>query len=212
MHRARAILKVNKKQVDAVTHKAEDMCDGIDAHQAFFPTPNPPTSTIRSQVGVVNKAAGLARTRARGTAKARNVEVGKLVGMMETELTYVQGCADKCSTPEEAQVVIEAANLTVAQVGDHIKPILRPSQGPTPGSVDLDAFAKLLTGGTQRKTFFNWQSTVDGKTFVSLPSTPKSKTSVANLTPLTTVGFRVSVTNPAGIVGTWSEVVYFLVR
>ena len=32
-----------------------------------------------------------------------------------------------------------------------------------------------------------------------------------NLTPLTRYGFRVSVTNPDGIAGAWSQVVYILV-
>ncbi len=65
----------------------------------------------------------------------------------------------------------------------------------------------------QRKRFFNWQSTGDGgKTFVTLPSTPKSKTTVANLPPLTTYGFRVCVTNSDGVMGEWSQIVSFLVH
>jgi hypothetical protein len=35
---------------------------------------------------------------------------------------------------------------------------------------------------------------------------------VANLTPLTSYGFRVSVTNNAGVAGEWSQIVYFLVH
>lgn len=213
MHRARAVLKVNKKQTAPVTAKAEDMCNGIDGHPGLFATPNPTTSTIKTQVGVVNSAEITARTGAKGTAKARNVQLGILVGMLETELTYVQGCADKCSTPEEAAATIEAARLSVARVGQHLKPILVVKQGATSGSVNLEANAKALLGGNyKKKNFFNWQSTSDGKTFVSLPSTPKCKTSVTNLTPLATYGFRVSVTNSAGIAGEWSQVVSFLVR
>jgi hypothetical protein len=212
MHRARAVLKVNKKQCAAVCAKADDMCNGIDGHPALFANPNPTTSTIKNQVGVVNGAEVLARTRAKGTAKARNVQLGILVGMLEAELTTVQGIADKASTPEEAASIIEAARLSVARVGQHTKPVLATKQGATSGSVDLEANAKLLTGGSKKKSLFNWQYTSDGKLFVSLPSTPKAKTSVPNLTPLATYGFRVSVTNSAGIAGEWSQVVSFLVR
>src|SRR5580704_7320662 len=102
MHRARAVLKVDKRKTAAVTAKAEDMCAGIDAHSALFANPSPPTAIIKTQVGVVSAADILSRTRAKGTAKARNVQLGILVGMLEAELTYVQGCADNRSTPDEA--------------------------------------------------------------------------------------------------------------
>jgi hypothetical protein len=212
MQRARAILNVRKKNPDGVTNKAEDMCTGIENHPGLFANPAVATSAIRAQVKVVNDAKALARTKAHGTARARNVQVGILIGMMETELTYIQGCADKCSTPEEAASTIEAAGLTVARVGKHTKPILAVTKGPTPGSVNLDANATALGAGGKKKTFFNWQSTVDGKVFVSLPSTPKCRTSAAGFTPLNEVGFRVSVTNSDGIAGEWSQIVTFLIR
>ena len=64
----------------------------------------------------------------------------------------------------------------------------------------------------RRKTFFNWQYTADGgKTFVTLPSTPRARTTVSGLTALSTYGFRVSVTNSDGVAGEWSQIVSFLV-
>jgi hypothetical protein len=78
--------------------------------------------------------------------------------------------------------------------------------------VILIANAGVLTAGLKGGYFFNWDSTLDGKTFTVLPSTPKSKTSVANLTPLTTYGFRVSVTDSTGTPGQWSQIIYFLVH
>jgi hypothetical protein len=79
--------------------------------------------------------------------------------------------------------------------------------------VALKANARALAGRTSKKTFFNWQMTSDGgKTFTNLPSTPKAQTSVANLTPLATYGFRVSVTNSDGAAGEWSQIVSFLVH
>jgi hypothetical protein len=205
-------LAIDKKNPDSVTKKAEDICAGIDGHPALFVDPNPLTSVIKAQIVVVNEAKVLARTRAHGTAKARDVQVGVLVGLLETACNYVQGRADKCSTPEEAAATIEAAGLTVALVGKRTKAILEVTKGPTPGSANLEANATALGADGKKKTFFNWESTLDGKVFVSLPSTPKCKTSVANLTPLTTVGFRVSVTNSTGIAGPWTDVVYLLIR
>ncbi len=76
----------------------------------------------------------------------------------------------------------------------------------------LDANVALLTAGLKGKFFFNWESTIDGKTYVTLPSTPNHTTSVANLTPLTTYGFRVCVTNANRVLGPWSQTLYFVVH
>jgi hypothetical protein len=212
MHRARAVLKIKRKKTVSVTGKANAMCTGIAANPTLFPTPNPAISAILAQIAVVNKAEVLAATRAKGTAAARNVQLGLLVGMMETEQLYVQGVADTSATPDQAMSTIQAGGLTVALVGHHTKAILAVTQGPQSGSVVLVANATALGASRQRKTFFNWQSTIDGKTFVSLPSTPKATTTLASLTPLTTYGFRVSVTNSEGVAGEWSQIVFFLVR
>lgn len=214
MRRARAILDIDKDNTGEVLGKAKGMLGGIGGHPNLFASPNPPLSVIKDQVVVVDAAQVLASTRAKGTATARNVQRGILVGMLETEVTYVQGVADHSATPEEAAATIEAAALKVAPVAQRTKALLTVSQGPTAGSVHLDAFAKLLVGKHQaKKTFFNWQYTADGGlTYITLSSTPKSKTTLEGLTPLHTYGFRVSLTNPDGIVEAWSQVVTFLVH
>jgi hypothetical protein len=212
-HRARAALRIKKNNTHGVLTKAKAMVVGIDDNPTLFPTPNPLTSAIQDQIVIVDKAEVAAGTRAKGAASARNVQRSILVGMLETELSYVQGVADRSPTPEQAVATIEASALTVARVPQRTKAILTIRQGPEPGSVALDAYAAALGAGGRRKTFFNWQVTSDGgKAFTTLPSTPKSKTALANLTPLSTYGFRVSVTNSDGIPGPWSQVVAFLVH
>jgi hypothetical protein len=197
-------MKINRKQTASVTGKAKATNAGIAGHPTLFVTPNPTILAVENQIVIVDQAEVLAGTRAKGTASARNVQLGILVGLMETRVLYVQGVADTSATPEQAVATIEASALSVALVASYTKPVLGIKQGPTPGSVVLDANASALTGGNQKKSFFNWQSTADGgKTFVTLPSTPKSKTSLANLTPLTTYGFRVNVTLSDGVPGEW---------
>jgi hypothetical protein len=212
VHRARAVLKIKRTQTASVVGRANAMCTGIDDNPALFPSPLVTTSAIQAQTVIVNKAETVATTRAKGSATARNVQRNLLVGMLETDLGYIQNCADKSPTLDQAVATIQAGGVEVAGVGSRVKGILEVKQGPTPGSVLLDANAALLTAGLKGGYFFNWESTLDGKTFVTLPSTPKSKTSVANLTPLTTYGFRVGVTDSNGIPGQWSQIIYFLVH
>ena len=212
MHRARAVLRINRKKTVSVTGKANAMCTGLAAHATLFPAPNPPIGVIEAQTVVVNKAEVVAGTRAKGAAAARTVQRNILVGMLESQQSYVQGIATSVPA-DQAVATIEAAGLSVALVGPRTKAILAVTQGPQSGTAILDAYSAALTGGKRRKTFFNWQSTADGgATFVNLPSTPKSKTSIADLTPLRTYGVRVSVTHPDGTVGEWSQIVSFLAR
>ncbi len=213
MHRARGVLKIQRQKTVSVTGRANAMCTGIGGNTALFATPNPSVSTVQNQIVAVDKAEVLAATRAKGAAAARNVQRTSLVGMLEAWLTYAQGISDTSSSTEQAVSTLLAAGLLVALVGQHNKAILTVTQGPQPGTAALSANKTALTGGSAKKYFFNWQYTADGgKTFVSMPSTPKAKTTLANLTPLSTYGFRVSITNSAGIPGEWSQVVSFLVH
>jgi hypothetical protein len=79
--------------------------------------------------------------------------------------------------------------------------------------VALEANATALLGeDLGRKHFFSWEYTLDGTTFVSMPSTPQVKTTQGGFTPLTTVGFRVAVTVSNSVQGPWSQVVELLVH
>jgi hypothetical protein len=210
--RPRGVMKIKRKSTPSVVGRANLMCTGIDDNPGLFSAPNPPTAAIKAQVVVVNAAETAAAARAKGAAATRDVERNTLVGLMETEAAYLQSAADKSATYDRAVATLQAGGLLVALVGQHYKPLLGVKQGPTSGTVVLDANKAALTAGLKGNLFFNWQSTLDGKTFTILPSTPNHKTSVANLPVLTSVGFRVAVTDAAGNLGEWSQLVYFLVH
>ncbi len=213
MRRARAVMKINREKTVSVTGKAGVMCSGLASSADLIPVPNPSISVMEAQIVVVNKAETVASTRVMGGAAARNVQRNILVAMMETQVNTVQGYADTCAGLDQAIAVILAGGLQVALVSGYTKPILGVKQATPGGLVTLDANAMALTGGSYKKSFFNWQSTADGgKTFVTLPPTPTSKTTVADLTPLSTYGFRVCITRSDGTMGEWSQVVSFLVH
>src|SRR5262249_5496615 len=161
------------------------------AAPARFPAPVPPLATLEAQIQAVDAAEQLAATRAKGAAAARNVQREILVGMLETERSYVQTLCD--TNPAEAVAIIEAAGMAVAAAPVRNDPILKVTDGIQSGTVGLDANAAVLAGRRGKKAFFNWQWTTDGgKTFNDAPSTPHAKTMIANLMPLTMIGFRVS--------------------
>jgi hypothetical protein len=209
---ARGILKIKGNNTNSVQGRAKAVAAGLGSGAQFASLASNATA-IQNQSGVLDKAETLAGTKARGTASARNVQRNLLVGMLQTILPLVQAIANQAGTLAGSIAVIEAAGLVVKLVAKRTKAILAATQALPGGPVVLDANATALGVSKSRKSFFNWQSTADGgKTFVTLPSTPKCKTSVANLTPLTTMGFRVAVTNSSGVMGEWSQIVSFLVH
>ncbi len=212
MRRARGVLKINPRQFASVTGRANTMCAGIDNNPTLFPNPTVPTSAIKAQVAVVTAAATVAATRAKGAAAARDVQVHILVGMMETDAIYIQSVADKAATWDAAASTLQAGGLVVAAVGQQNKAVLTLKQGAASGTVDMFANESILTANLRGGYFFNWSFSSDGKTWSNLGSTPKARTSLANLTPLTTYSFRVSVTNSDGIPGEWSQAVSFMVH
>jgi hypothetical protein len=187
------------------------MSSGMSADTTRFSAPNPPLATLQAQIVKVEDANKQARAHVHGAVRVRNLERNRLVSMLETECAYVKTLCD--ASPEEASLIIQAAGLASAAFPTYEKPLLKVVRGAAPGTVKLAAAVSLLMGGRNRKSrFFNWQWTTDGgQTFHDAPSTSTSKTMIANLTPLTTVGFRVKITTAMGP-GEWSPSVSILVH
>jgi hypothetical protein len=212
MHDARATLGVRSNITRSVQGRTKAVVAGIGANPGLFSSLASNAAALQTQSGVLDTAETLAGTRARGTAAARNVQRRTLLGMLKTILPLVQAIADASPTLGGTIATIEAAGLRVALVPKRIKAILAATQSLPGSSVVLEANATALGALRTRKSFFNWQATADGTTWITLPSTPKTRTSVAGLTPLTTYGFRVALTDSSGVMGEWSPIVSFLVR
>jgi hypothetical protein len=210
IRRIRAILNLDPENTVSVLSLAYACGNGMEKDPGQYSAPVPPVAVLLDAAAKLDTAEQVSATRVKGGAAARNVQRQVVVGMLETECSYVQTLCDAVP-PEKAVTIIQAVGMTVALAPTHTTPILRATVGMPSGTVDLVASVTALVGKTKKKTFFNWQWTTDGgKTFNNAPSTPHAKTAVAGLTPLTTVGFRVSVTSGKGT-GDWSQIVSVLV-
>jgi len=210
--RSRGVLKVKRDDAPGALTRAKLMKKGLEDHAALFTSPIPPLAVFSDQIGATDKAQVAAGQGGKGIAAARDVQLGLLMGMMASELVYMQSVAD-AGNPDEAVSTLQAGGVVIALFPKHDKAILAASHGSAPGEVVLVANARALLGDKRRqKHFFNWEYTTDGTTFLAMPSTPLATTKLEGLTPLTTVGFRVSVTTSKGGTSAWSQVVSFLVH
>jgi hypothetical protein len=210
----RGVIGADKEKVGEVMPRAHAMYNGLNGDKATYSNPNPSLPNFLILIQSAAAAQELVPTRAIGAAASRDVEVDLLWTGMQSELVYVNGLARL--SPLRAVAIIQNAGLVVAELNPHPKALLSLSLGNESGSVDCDANVGLLVGAGAKKPnqsrFFNWSYTVDGsKTFVTALSTPIAKTTIKNLTPLTIVGVRVSMTNSEGT-GPWSDVVTIVVH
>jgi hypothetical protein len=210
--RYRAVLGVERDHIPDVQVRAQTLYTGLDGDKVMYAAPNPPLPAFLILIQNLASSQQTALARGKGSAAVRDGSRDLLWVGMESQRTYVQGLADVSSNPVS---VIQNAGLLVARFSPYTKPFLALTLGKQSGTVACDANVGLLVGTGAKhpnaSRFLNWEYTSDGKTFVSLPSTPTGKTTIHGLTPLTIVGVRVSLTNSEGP-GPWSEVATILVR
>ena len=211
MNRIRCIARMNPKSAVSVLGRVYAINTGMGKDPALYSAPVPLLPVLMAQAGKVSAAQQLVGTRAAGAAAARDVQLVVLAGMVETERSYTQTLCD--AHPDQAIAIAEGAGFLVATSPGHYKALLKVGLGTAPGTVHLEANATVLAGKKRRaQTCFHWEWTPDGgKTVLGAPSTPHAKTTIANLPPLTTVGFRVNMTNGKGT-GEWSQWVTILIH
>ena len=208
--RPRASFGVAKDYAVGVLARAKIIYAAMLAAAATFVSPTVTMVAFLALIQALDQAQQAAATRAKGLATLRNTKRDAVWTAMESLRIYVQGLAD-VATAENAAALIELAGLLVAGSASHPKAILQAKLTTTPGVVQLIANASILTGKTSRSVTFNWQWSLDGKTWNSLASTPLADTLVPNLTLMTTYQFRVSAT-VSRTTGDWSQPVGLLVH
>jgi hypothetical protein len=189
------------------------MHDGMAADPVTYANPTLALPAFLGLIQDLGKSNQAVKTRTIGARETRDVDHGLLFSGMNVERTFVQVLAD--NNPLRAAELIRNAGLVVAAVPVQDKALLTLRNAKQSGTITCEANVGLLIGADAkhpRETrYFNWSYTVDGaKSFVTMLSTTRGKTVIQGLTPLTTVGVRVSMTNSEGP-GPWSDVATILV-
>ena len=213
-NRPRAMLDITPSKITTVVGRAEAIGNGFSADKVTYASPNPPLSAFLTLLTNVTSAQSLVSSRTKGMAASRNVQRDLLIMGMKSELLYVQNLVDT-SIPSRGVALIENAGMLVATAPARTKAVLSLALGKASGSVVCSASVALLlgTGALKPKQlrFFNWQYTLDGKTFLNAPPTSTWKTTLLGLPLLTVVGVRVNLNNADGP-GPWSQVVNILIH
>jgi len=211
IHRMRAILAISPDNFPQLEVRATAVHDGLEADPTLFTNPIPSLAVLANRLSLFSKAQQTAvTTHAKADYLDRNAKAISLLTGLESERAYVQELAD--THPADAEIIIAKGGMVVAQVSSYHKPLLRMRQQKPGWPVEVLAHVAMLTENTVGAVFFNWQYTSDGgATWITLPPTTRGRTEVDGLTPLSTYGFRVAVTDAKGT-GIWGQMVTFVVH
>jgi hypothetical protein len=146
-----------------------------------FPSPNPTLAAITTAFDELDTAETVAKTRAKGTAQARNLKLKQAKNLMLQAKGYVQQVAD--ANPDQAEAIIESAGMSVRKKVPRQKQGNEVRQGVS-GAVELYAVVASLAAA------YEWQMSGDGKSWTNLTTTSRSRTSVTGLTPGQVTFFR----------------------
>jgi hypothetical protein len=170
--------------------------DTIAANPKSLPSPSPTLAVLQTDIDALGNAEAITKTRVAGAVNDRNLAAKALKIDLNNERAYVELVAN--ADPANATKIAEDAAMKLRKPTVRNKPPLAVKAGATSGSVKV--LAKVTKGAKAN----DWQYSLDGgKTWVDLPSTTKATTSVANLTPGSTVQFRQRVLTKAGV-SDWS--------
>jgi hypothetical protein len=197
-----AVLKL-AKPAQAVSAYAKTILAGLGDHPSIFVTPNPSLATLKADIDALDAAETQALSRTKGAVEARNAKLSVVVNDIHVARTYVNQLAAADST--NAAAIISAAGFAIRKPSVQHKQLLAAKQGPVPGAVVLMAKA------VAPKANYDWQWSLDQKTWTDVPSTLVARTSVASLSTAVIHYFRFRARTKAGQ-GDWSDVVTLIVH
>jgi hypothetical protein len=169
-----------------------------------FPNAGAFVTALESAVKALNKALN------GGTAKQRKAAREAVRDALAHLADHVQGVAEGVSTAGTVDIaaihaLVESAGLDLRKMGAHAKQTLGARNGAVSGSVDLTAPA------SKKREPHEWQNSADQRTWSSLPSTLKAKTTVTGLPVGTAQYFRHRLLTKSGY-AEWSDPLMILVK
>ena len=168
-----------------------------------FPSPAPPMATLKNAIDDLQAAQTRTQSRVRGAAALRDEKRAALLSLLEQLRAYVQAQADE--NPENAPSIIESAGMALRKIAAAGAPGFHAKPGPVSGSL------RIVAPAAGDRASYEWEYSVDaGKTWIRMPATLQSRTSLSGVAPLTTVQVRYRAITKSGE-GDWSQAISVLV-
>jgi len=170
-------------------------------NKVTFPAPTPTLAQVTTDTDALATAEAAIKLKT-GTVAVRDEKRVVVAAELRALRLYVQGIVN--ASPDHAAVIAQAAGMTLRKTGSHTKSELTAKPHSVSGSVELAAKAAAVRASN------DWQYSLDGKTWISAPSSLAAKTTISNLQTGVVAYFRHRSVPKAGP-GEWSQPVSVLV-
>jgi hypothetical protein len=201
VHRSLVSLDLPKK-VPALISYANSVVTAMTGNTSL-PTPAPTLAAVTAAITALQTAQSAAIARTKGAVTARNDKQAALVALLQELKAYIQKTAD--ADTDNGSAIIQSAGVSVRKTPVRKPRVFSAVQGAVSGA------AKLVTASAGPRASYEWQYSVDGKTWVPALATLQAKTTVTGLTSGATVQFRYLAVTKTGQ-GDWSAPVSLLVK
>lgn len=180
-HRSLASIKL-PETVPAIVARAQAIVDAM-TDNPHFPAPVPPLWVISKAVVDLQNAEATALTRAKGTAAIRDEKRTMVRSLLQQLRSYVQVTAD--GDPANAVSIIQSAGMTTRKQPVVPARVFSARPGPVSGEI------RLIAPKAAKYASYDWEYSIDGGvSWLTMPSTVKASTTLARLTPGTSVMFK----------------------
>ena len=173
---------------------------------SYFALPPIPFATVTINIGLLQTAETLAKTKAAGAASARDIKYEVVLTNMRRYQNFVQQLADAAPDRLTAIAIIDASGFGLRVQGVMVKPPLAVKLTGASGTV------KLIAKSVGKRATYDWQMSMDnGVTYTDMPSTMIAKTQAPGLTLYVRIFFRFRSLSKAGL-SAWSTGVGILTQ
>jgi hypothetical protein len=201
-----AVLHTQKvRKIGSFIEKIRAIVLDMTNNVALFPSPTPTLATVTTHITALEAAEDVAKTRVAGSVAARDQQYDVVLDDAHGLLAYVQTIADNAANEEDSIAIINASGFDLKHHGVRVKPAINVSSTKVSGTI------QLVAKSPARRAANEWQMSTDRTIWTNLPATLMAKTTVAGLTPGSTIYFRhrpvVKGTAPSG----WTQIVSIIV-
>jgi hypothetical protein len=200
IRRAIAVLDLSRKAGDVIAY-AQSVANALKGNPSL-PAPTPTLTVFDADVAALQAAEAVAVSREKGAVQERNAKLAVVKTDLEYLRAYVQSVADANLT--NAPAIIESAGMGVKKVPARDKAPLAIKPGLVAGSVEIVAKA------VSHRASYDWEYSADGKTWIVLPSTLQSRTTLSGLTRFATYSFQFRAVTKTGV-GDWETPISYTV-